>query len=185
MPKDRSQEKREWYLKNREKILKRAKEYNESLTPSRKEEKRMYIKEYHETHKEEAKVKRKEYVKNNRQAILTNQNENFRIRRKSDPLFKLRRNVSTMVWQALTMNKNGSILKYLSYTMEELKQHLENQFDEKMTWSNYGSYWHIDHIIPQSALPYASMSDDNFQKCWGLSNLRPLEAIENIRKSNK
>ena len=29
------------------------------------------------------------------------------------------------------------------------------------------------------------MEHPNFQKCWALSNLRPLEAFENIRKSNK
>jgi hypothetical protein len=62
-----------------------------------------------------------------------------------------------------------------------------------MTWENYGSYsskiwdddnvsiwtWQIDHIIPQSCLPYASMEDDNFNKCWALENLRPLSAKQN------
>ena len=45
--------------------------------------------------------------------------------------------------------------------------------------------WQIDHIISQSKLPYTSMSDDNFNKCWALENLQPLEAIANIKKSNK
>ena len=40
--------------------------------------------------------------------------------------------------------------------------------------------WHIDHIIPQSLLPYSSMEDDNFKKCWALSNLRPLSAKQNL-----
>ena len=60
-----------------------------------------------------------------------------------------------------------------------------------MSWNNYGKYssnnetWNIDHIIPQSLLPYSSMEEENFKKCWDLSNLRPLKSIENIRKSNK
>lgn len=34
--------------------------------------------------------------------------------------------------------------------------------------------WEIYHIIPQSNLPYQTMTDDNFQKCWALDNLNPL-----------
>jgi len=45
--------------------------------------------------------------------------------------------------------------------------------------------WNIDHVIPQGATIYESMKDPNFKKCWALENLRPLDAIENIKKSNK
>ena len=34
-------------------------------------------------------------------------------------------------------------------------------------------------------LPFESMDEPNFQKCWALENLQPLEASENIRKGNK
>jgi len=81
--------------------------------------------------------------------------------------------------------KGSSVLYYLGYSIQELKKHLEYQFDPNMTWNNYGTYWHIDHIIPQSDLPYRSMEDDNFKKCWALSNLRPLEAIQNMRDGAK
>lgn len=77
--------------------------------------------------------------------------------------------------------------------------HLEKQFELWMNWENYGIYrasvwndentdtwtWHIDHIIPQSLLPYTSMKDDNFKKCWALDNLRPLSAKRNILDGNK
>lgn len=69
--------------------------------------------------------------------------------------------------------------------MQQLKEHLENKFDKNMSWNNYGIYWYIDHIYPQSLLPYMSMSDDNFKKCWSLDNLQPLQAIDNLKKSNK
>jgi uncharacterized Fe-S center protein len=45
--------------------------------------------------------------------------------------------------------------------------------------------WNIDHIIPQSSLPYNSMEEENFQKCWALENLRPMEAFANIKKGKK
>ena len=65
---------------------------------------------------------------------------------------------------------------------------LENQFDDKMSWENYGNSegcWSIDHITPQSKLPYDSYNHPNFMKCWSLENLRPLNHIENVKKSNK
>ena len=66
------------------------------------------------------------------------------------------------------------------YCRECERQHIERQFDDNMNCNNYGIYWHIDHIIPQSCLPYTSMEEDNFKKCWALNNLRPLEAKLNI-----
>lgn len=67
----------------------------------------------------------------------------------------------------------------VSYTTEQLKQHLENQFDENMTWENMGEYWEIDHIIPQNTFKFTSYKDKDFQICWSLANLRPLERIAN------
>lgn len=111
--------------------------------------------------------------------------ENIKYKNKciNDISFRLRKNVSRAVNHMLkrkNSNKNGSIMKYLKYNMSDLKNHIEKQFDDKMSWNNYGSYWHIDHIIPQACLPYALMSDDNFIKCWSLNNLRPLEAKLNM-----
>ena len=53
-----------------------------------------------------------------------------------------------------------------------------------MSWDNYGE-WHIDHILPDSSFYYVSTEDDEFKKCWALSNLQPLWAIDNLKKSNK
>jgi hypothetical protein len=77
-------------------------------------------------------------------------------------------------------NKNGRHWEdVVGYKLEDLKIHIEKQFDSKMSWDNYGTYWHIDHIIPRS---YFSM--EQTKDCWALENLRPLEAKENIYKSN-
>ncbi len=89
-------------------------------------------------------------------------------------------------------------MKYLQYTIEDLKQYIEFQCLERgnewMNWSNWGNYrpknwnendqstwkWQLDHIIPQSKLLYTSMEDDNFKICWSLENLRPYSAKQNI-----
>jgi hypothetical protein len=118
-------------------------------------------------------------------------------RRKTDPVYRMRKYISTQIYLALRKNnsrKNGSIMSHLLYTIGELKNHIEKQFESWMTWDNMGKYnsktwddnnistwtWNIDHIIPQCMLPYTSMSDDNFKKCWAMENLRPRSAKNNI-----
>jgi hypothetical protein len=170
------------YQDNKEAHLQYSKQYQED----NKDELKQYFKAYYEDNKEEKLEYQKEYYETNKKVIISSQNKREKKRRASDPAFALRKNCSRAIIRALKGLKNGaSILEYLPYTMEELKQHLEKQFDNKMSWTNYGTYWHVDHIIPQSLLPYTSMEDDNFKKCWALENLQPLEAIENIKKSNK
>jgi hypothetical protein len=155
---------------------------------------------YYQDHKQELKEKhsvwyaenkdrinqqfRSDIVKKDKKRQYNNKYE--RNRKIIDPVYKLRKNCSRLIKHALKGSQSGqSVLKYLSYTMKDLKDHLESQFDSKMSWSNYGIYWHIDHVHPQSLLPYTSMEDNNFKICWSLNNLRPLEAVENMKKSNK
>ena len=101
--------------------------------------------------------------------------------KRTDPEYKLRRRLSK--W--LNGYKKGlySSLYFIDYTVEELRQHLEQQFDENMSWDNYGSYWHIDHIIPISL--FDLVNDEQKRNCLCLENLRPLERIQNISKGNK
>ncbi len=84
------------------------------------------------------------------------------------------------------------IEKNLGYTAEDLVEHIESQFDERMNWENWGQLgeseefkWQIDHIIPQSHYKYVSLEDPMFAECWKLENLRPLCALENAKKGNK
>lgn len=73
----------------------------------------------------------------------------------------------------------------VGYDVDQLKIHLEKQFDENMTWENYGSYWHIDHARPIASFNFNSPDDKEFKDCWALSNLRPLEAKENMSKGSR
>jgi len=117
---------------------------------------------------------------------------------RKNPINKLRGVVNTLINSQITKFKiNDPFLdlsfriKYLPYTLEQLKLHLEELFEPWMTWDNHGPAsltkrtWQIDHIIPQSLLPFDSFTHPNFLKCWSLENLRPLEARENLRKGNK
>ena len=63
--------------------------------------------------------------------------------------------------------------------------HLEASFTDGMTWENYGTYWHVDHIVPLSAHNYKSAEDIDFKKAWALGNLQALEASQNLAKGAK
>ena len=82
-------------------------------------------------------------------------------------------------------------LSHLPYSMNELKSDLESKFEDWMNWENWGPYnglyrtWQIDHILPQSSLPFEDTEHPNFTKCWSLSNLRPYETAANLRKGNR
>jgi hypothetical protein len=116
-------------------------------------------------------------------------NERQRERLKTDPKFKLDRNMSISICHSLKKrgsSKGGSSwLDYVDYTIDQLAEHLEKQFDDKMTWENYGSYWHSDHIIPRANFNYTSPYDEEFKKCWALDNFQPLEKLDNMSKGKK
>lgn len=196
----------EFSFRNKNEIQKVKRSHCKKCTATR-------TKQYRELHKDKCMVSSKKYKENNSEKVkLNNRMSNKRCavrirnyetaKKKKDPAFRLRKQISTCIWQALFISgvsKNGSFTKYIPYTIQELKQHLQNQFEPWMTWDNHGMYdpttwdnldpttwtWQLDHIIPQSFLPYASMEEENFQKCWALSNLRPLSAKQNIIDGNR
>lgn len=101
------------------------------------------------------------------------------------PSKKISAHFSTLIHRALGKAKAGrSWRTFVDYSLEELMSHLERQFKPGMSWENKGD-WHIDHIIPRSSFEYSSPDDPEFKKCWSLSNLQPLWAVDNIRKNAK
>ena len=115
-----------------------------------------------------------------------------------DPSFRLRCLISTAINNNLKKN-NKSINSFLPYSIQELKQHLESQFESWMNWNNWGKYnskmwkdddsstwtWQIDHIISKANFVYNCVEDESFKQCWALNNLRPLSAKINILQGNR
>jgi hypothetical protein len=62
----------------------------------------------------------------------------------------------------------------------ELKNHIENQFEEGMRWDNWGE-WHIDHKCPVSKFN----KDEKQCIVNALDNLQPLWELENLTKGKK
>lgn len=104
---------------------------------------------------------------------------------KTDVQFRLANNLRSYLGQAIKGNyKSGSAVRDLGCTIPELKFYLEGQFKDGMTWDNWSlGGWHIDHKIP---LTFFDLTDrDQLLKAVHYTNLQPLWAEENIKKSNK
>ena len=154
----------------------------------------IYNSNYYENNKVSIIKKNNEYRSKNKDK----RNKQISYRKKRDISFKINLNIRSIIKITIKRaggNKNGnSCLKYLDFSINELKNHLEKQFEPWMTWQNWGVYnsktwddnnqatwtWQLDHIIPQSDLSYNSLNHENFKKCWALSNLRPYSAKLNI-----
>lgn len=171
---------RERYERNKEKIkAQRRKRYE-----ANKDQELSANRVYRENNKQKIVEQKAAYYQANKQELQRKQADRIA----ACPSRRMAKSVSHAVQKALRKQgkvKGGRTFTALPYSSQELAEHLERQFDEKMNWGNYGSYWDLDHIYPQSLLPYDSLDHPNFQKCWALDNLQPLEHIANIRKSNK
>ena len=96
---------------------------------------------------------------------------------------KLNNNLSRAIGKTLRGSKNGTDWYVLvGYNAEKLKKHLEKQFTSELSWDNYGTYWHIDHVVPKAAFNFNRPEDIDFKRCWSLKNLQPLKAAENRHK---
>lgn len=109
--------------------------------------------------------------------------EAARLRRARDPAFALRMRMSCLVRAALRTGKAGRPwVSLVPYTLQDLRLYLERQFLQGMGWHNMRE-WHIDHVVPLSSF---DMTDgEQFRTAWGLPNLRPIWAADNIRKGSR
>lgn len=132
---------------------------------------------YRELHKEEIKEYNRVYKEN---------------RLKTDPLYKLIKNVRQTIKRSFNnkgYKKNSKSEQILGCSFEEFKQHLESKFEPWMNWSNHGLYnselnygWDIDHIIPISL----SKTVEDVLKNNHYTNLQPLcSKVNRDIKKNK
>jgi len=116
----------------------------------------------------------------------------FRKRREEDPHYRIMSALRTrlnslMKWNSVSANSvkwniSETLSKCLGCNEMFFRSWLQYQFDDEMNWNNYGTYWHIDHVLPVSMFNHEDTEAVSI--CWNWRNLRPLEARENIKKSN-
>jgi hypothetical protein len=136
-------------------------------------------------------IMKRNYVKNNiEQCKLTNKryndsnkekrNEKRRNRMLFDDLYSLTCNIRAAIGSSFKNNgykKGSKTEEILGCTFDELKFHLESNFEDWMNWDNHGKYngelnygWDIDHILPISI----AQSEEEVVKLNNYNNLQPL-----------
>jgi hypothetical protein len=128
----------------------------------------------------------KEYYSKNNEVIKSNK----KIYRSSSEYKKRRRTLNTRFDSIIRVMlrrcfkhkgiRRNTTIDIIGYDTNKLKQRLECQFKDGMTWENYGK-WHIDHKKPISKFDKnVKISTIN-----GLCNLQPLWASDNLTKGCK
>jgi hypothetical protein len=157
---------REWRLRNRDKVNRQSRE-NRAKNP--------------DVHRKSNADWRARNLERHRKMMR----EYMTTRIKSDPLFRAINNLRRRVRALLVGNapKSAATMRLVGCDRDSLKSHLENKFREPMTWENYGSVWHIDHIRPCASF---DLTDEKAQQeCFHFSNLQPLLARDNLSKGHR
>lgn len=99
----------------------------------------------------------------------------------NNPTAKLRATYSSRLCDKIKKDKPSG--KYLGASYELVKNWIEFNFNDEMSWNNHGEVWHIDHTIPINSFD-ASNNIDIFI-CFNWKNLMPLHKTHNQKKSDK
>jgi thiol-disulfide isomerase/thioredoxin len=184
-------ERQKYYENNKEYFIKKSTEYYNNNTEKIKEQRKDYYinnvesiikkkKEFYKNNSEKIKEKRKEYCKNNVEVIRNYYNK----KRNFDLIFKLSSNIRSRIrvyLKSKNIKKHNKTFDIVGCTPDFLKEYLEKQFTEGMSWELMGRHIHIDHIIPLSS----AKTEEEIYKLCHYTNLQPLWAEDNLKKSDK
>jgi len=171
--------------RNREKVLLDKKKYN--AKPEVKEKKRLYNKQRAERLRllKPPKVKKEKVIKVKPPVKTLEEKRAYRRaykkhKKATDVNYRMRINLSKRLYGVLhkTHVKSASIIELLACDILFFRSYLENKFLPKMTWDNYGTVWHIDHIMPCAKFNLADPEEQ--RRCFHYTNLQPLFAVTTV-----
>ena len=144
-------------------------------------------------------TQKKDYRKRNSDTISVSKQEYYKLngkklnkaryqRNKDNPLYKIGHSLRSSIRRSLftiSESKSSRTTEILGCSIDELKLHLESQFEPWMEWGNYGNpedgiyepnkTWDIDHIIPIST----AITPEDVLKLNNFNNLQPLCSYHN------
>lgn len=175
---------RDRYMKDPEKEKEKVNEWRRNNPVRVKEQQKCwreknpnYQQQWREKNRDRSNWYTKKWIKNNKEKRKQIDKDYS----KKNPTGKFIRNSLKRILN----NWNGGrddMEKLHGYTFEQLKQRLECQFKDGISWDNYGE-WHIDHKKPVARFIDQGVTDPVIIN--SLSNLQPLWARENLSKHAK
>jgi hypothetical protein len=180
---------KEWRKENDSKVKNRSQLYYENnkekikiYQEKNQDKKKIYLLNWKKNNSERCNQLLCNWKKNNSDKVKESRKKE-RERGKIDIIFNIKNRVRCRLHHFLnrsTITKKSKTFDILGCSPYFLKEYLEKQFKSGMTWDNRNE-WHIDHIIPLSS----AQSEDEIYKLCHYTNLQPLWAEDNLKKSNK
>jgi hypothetical protein len=138
---------KERYIKNKDKVCERVRLWR--LNNKDKVDK------YYEEHKEQ-------------------RNKRLRERNKNDVLYNIKMRIRATLHHQLKSNKTFPTSHLVEYSSIQLKEHLESQFYNGMSWDNMNE-WEIHHIIPINEW---NMFDENGDV--DINKIKEINSLDNL-----
>lgn len=164
---------RKYYLENRERILALANKWN----ADHKELVCKRASQWQKVNREATRAASRKWDQKNKLRM----NAYNRKKWQEDVQFRLRNNLRRRITKAI-QRKREPTLNYLGCSLEFYMDYLASNFDEKMSWENYGSYWEIDHIIPLNE--FNLLDPEQLEVAFHYSNTQPLTCSDNRSKGS-
>jgi len=133
--------------------------------------------------REKKKLNERLYRLNFKDDYNQDRRERYERYKQNNPHYLLPYNFRSLIGNGLKKggySKKSRSCEILGCSFEDLKIHLESQFEPWMSWNNYGNWngipterktaWDIDHIIPTSS----ATSEEEIYKLNHYTNLQPL-----------
>ena len=105
-----------------------------------------------------------------------------RKRKKNDPSYKIIKAHYSRINQLIKNSKAKKTMELLGCSRDSFINHLKKQFTKGMTIENYGTFWHVDHIIPLYTFKNLTTSLDAQTIAFNYKNTRPLKVQDNLRR---
>ena len=170
-----------YYQSNKEKITKTSRaDYAEN-----KQKRLSRSKEYQKENAERIRLMRAAYYQKFKSKIEEKKNIRRKKRMATDPAYAMKCRLRGRLAAALRhfkAQKQNTTIGLLGCRIEELMGHLQSKFLPGMNWNNR-KLWHIDHIRPCAS--FDLLDPEQQKQCFHYTNLQPLWAADNIRKSDK
>lgn len=169
--------KRDKHILNPE-SLEKSRQRSKDYYYKNKESINIYQKEYREKNRSKNSDYQREYREKNKDVLREGQKNYMKNKRSIDPLFKLSTNIRNLIKNSFIKKKSIKSKKtseILGCSFQDFYNYIEDKFDDKMRWDNYGSYWELDHIEPISS----AENIDDILRLNHYLNFQPLEIFEN------
>jgi len=172
-----SKKNKQYWAENAERISEQRKQYYQENKERLSEQK----KEYYQENREQILEEKRKYREENREHMREMKNKRYHERLKTDKLFEIKESIRKCIYGKIK-NKKFTTCEILGCDYETLKVHIENQFQEGMTWDNHGQFgWHYDHIIPSSS----AKTEEELYQLNHYTNFQPLWWRDNLSKNTK